>query len=141
MKETIFKAATAIAGVYHIILAFIGLCLSAELTAKAAEIALGVTLKGDSQLMLVARFAAAYMLAFGIMLLCLAANPRKFRLLAFAAVALFGIRFLNRILLFNLVSSTFGMSATRNIIGTAIIFVFFAVILLTIPKKSEAPVT
>lgn len=141
MKETIFKATTATAGVYHIILAFVGLFLSAELTAKAADIALGVTLKGDSQLMLVARFAAAYMLAFGLMLLFLASNPRKFRTLAFAAVVLFGIRFLNRILLFNLVSATFGMSATRNIIGTAIIFVFFALILLTMPKKSEAPAT
>jgi hypothetical protein len=141
MKETIFKATTATAGVYHIILACVGLFLSAELTAKAADIALGVTLKSDSQLMLVARFAAAYMLAFGLMLLFLASNPRRFRLLAFAAVVLFGIRFLNRILLFNLVSSTFGMSATRNIIGTAIIFVFFALILLTMPKKSEAPAT
>jgi hypothetical protein len=107
------------------------------MTAKAAEIALGVILEGDSQLMLVARFAAAYMLAFGMMLLFIASNPHKFRLFAFAAVVLFGIRLLNRILLFNLVSSTFGMSAARNVMGTAIIFVFFALIFLTMPKKSE----
>ena len=137
MKENIFRGATVTAGVYHIVLALIGLFLSAEMTAKASEIALGVTLKSDSQLMLVARFAAAYMLAFGIMLLFLASNPRRFRLFAFAAVVLFGIRFLNRVLLFNLISSTFGMSATRNVVGTAIIFVFFALISLTMPRKSE----
>ena len=138
MKLNIFKAATGIAGVYHIALALVGLFLSAEVTAKVSELAMGVVLTSDAQTLLVARFAAAYMLAFGIMLLLLAADPRKYRMLAVPAAVLFGVRFLNRILLFNVVSSTFGMSWTRNFVGTAIIFVFFAAIFLTMPKRAEA---
>ena len=138
MKRNIFKAATAVAGVYHIILAVIGLLFSAEMTTKASQIALGVVLKVDPQMMFVAKFAAAYMLAFGIMLLVLAYNPVKYSLLAVPAAVLFGVRFLNRIFLFNAVSSTLGMSWTRNFIGSAVIFLFFALIYFTRPTAKEA---
>lgn len=138
MKRNIFKAATAVAGVYHIILAVIGLLFSAEMTTKASQIALGVVLKVDPQMMFVAKFAAAYMLAFGIMLLVLAYNPVKYRLLAVPAAALFAVRFLNRVFLFNAVSSTLGMSWTRNFVGSAVIFLFFALIFFTRPTASEA---
>ena len=138
MKRNIFKAATAVAGVYHIILAVIGLLFSAEMTTKASQVALGVVLKVDPQMMFVAKFAAAYMLAFGIMLLSLAYNPVQYRLLAVPAAALFAVRFLNRVFLFNAVSSTLGMSWTRNFVGSALIFLFFALIYFTRPTASEA---
>jgi hypothetical protein len=138
MKQNLFKAVTAIAGIYHIALALVGLFLSAEMAGHVSRLALGVVLKPDSQLLLVTRFTAAYMLAFGIMLLVVAMNPRKYRIFALAAVALFGIRFLNRVFLFNLISTTFEMSSTRNVIGTAVIFIFLALIFITMPKKTES---
>lgn len=135
MKTTLFRAVTGIAGVYHVVLAVIGLLFPIETTAKAFEIALGVNIAVTPQLGFIGKFIAVYMLTFGIMLLILAYNPIKYRVLAFPAIALFGIRFLNRIFFFNLLSESLGMTWQRNFIGTTLIFLFFIAIFLTMPKK------
>ena len=135
MKNNIFRIVTGIAGIYHVLLAVIGLLFPIETMVKAVTIALGVTLNIDPQLTFISKFVSVYMLAFGIILLILAANPVKYRVLAFPVLALFGIRLLNRLIFFGAVISTFGMTSSRNLIGTALIFLFFIVILLTMPKK------
>jgi hypothetical protein len=137
MKNSMFKLVTGIAGLYHVLLAAIGLLFPVEITAKAFNVALGVNIAVTPQLGFIGKFIAVYMLAFGIMLLMIARNPIKYRALAYAAVALFGIRFLNRVLFFSLLTSTLGMTATRNLIGSALIFFFFIAILLTIPKNQS----
>lgn len=137
MKNNIFKIVTGIAGVYHVLLAAIGLLLPIETTSKAFTLALGVNIAATPQLEFIGKFVAVYMLAFGIMLLTLALNPAKYRALAYTALVVFGIRFLNRVFFFSLLSSTFGMTASRNLIGSALILIFFVGIFLTIPKKQS----
>lgn len=137
MRNNIFRGVTGIAGAYHVLLGAIGLLLPIEAMVKAVTIFMGVTLQIDPQLTFVSKFVSVYMLAFGIFLLILAANPIKYRALAFPTLALFGIRFLNRLVFFGLISSTLGMTASRNIIGTIIIFLFFIVMFLTMPKKQS----
>ncbi len=137
MKNNIFRVVTGIAGVYHVILAAIGLLLPIEITAKAFNIALGISVTLTPEVTFIAKFVAVYMLAFGIILLILASNPIKFRSLTYAALALFGVRFINRVIFFSLLSSTFGMTASRNLIGSVLILFFFIVIWLTMPQKQS----
>ena len=135
MKNNIFKIVTGIAGVYHVLLAAIGLLFPIEITSKAFTFALGVNIAATPQLEFIGKFVAVYMLAFGIILLILAFNPAKYRALTFAGLAVFGIRFINRVFFFGMLSTTFGMTASRNLIGSGLIFLFFIVMLLTMPKK------
>lgn len=137
MKNTIFKATTGIAGLYHVLLAAIGLLFPIEITAKAFTVALGISVSITPELTFIAKFVSVYMLAFGIMLLIVAYNPIKYRAFAWPALALFGARFLNRVIFFGLLSTTFGMTASRNLIGSALILFFFVAIWLTMPKKQS----
>lgn len=109
--------------------------LPAETTVRAFAAALGVEVAIDPQLALIARFIGVYMLAFSAMLLILASDPARYRIFAVPALVLFGVRFLNRIVFFGLLSSTFGMTAWRNAVGTAILLVFFLAILWTMPRR------
>ena len=137
MKPTLFRAVTVVAGVYHVVLALIALLLPAETTVRAFAFALGVNVTITAELAVIAKYIGVYMLAFGLMLLVLASNPGRYRVFAYAALVLFGARFLNRILYFDLLNSTFGMTASRNIIGTALILFFFVTILWTMPRRSS----
>lgn len=137
MKPTLFRAVTAVAGVYHVVLALIALLLPAETTVAAFAFALGVEVTVTPELALIAKFIGVYMLAFGGMLLVLASDPRRHRRLAWVALLLFGVRFLNRILYFDLLNATFGMTAARNTIGTALLLFFFVGILWTMPRRSS----
>lgn len=137
MKNNIFKIVTGIAGVYHILLGAIGLLFPIEITSKAFGVALGVNIAATPQLGFIGKFIAVYMVAFGIMLLILAFNAVKYRVLAYPALAVFGIRFLNRVFFFSLLSTTFGMTWQRNFIGSALILLFFVAIFLTMPKKQS----
>jgi len=135
MKNNVFKLVTGIAGAYHVLLAAIALLFPIEVTSKVFTLALGVNIAPNPQLEFIGKYVGVYLLAFGLMLLILAYNPVKYRSFAYPALALFGIRFLNRIFFFSALSSTFGMTVSRNLIGSALIFLFFIGILLTLPKK------
>lgn len=137
MKNKIFKIVTGIAGVYHVLLAAIALLLPSEITSKAFSFALGVNITVTPQLEFIGKFVGVYMLAFGIILLILAFNPAKYRALTYAGLTVFGIRFLNRIFFFSMLSTTFGMTASRNLIGSGLILLFFIGMLLTMPKKQD----
>ena len=125
MKNNIFKLVTGIAGAYHVLLAAIALLFPIEVTSKAFTLALGVNITATPQLEFIGKFVGVYMLAFGLMLLILSYNPVKYRSFAYPALALFGIRFLNRIFFFSALTSTLGMTASRNLIGSVLIFLFF----------------
>jgi hypothetical protein len=134
MKTKFFRIISGVAGIYHVVLAGVGLILPIETTAKVVSLAFGVVFEINSHIELLLKFTSTYMLAFGIMLLILSSDPIKYRNLAIPTLTLFGIRLINRVLFFSLLLSA-GMSETRNIIGTTLILFFFVALLLTMPKK------
>ena len=136
MHRKAFSLVTGVAGVYHILLALAGALCPASTIQEVVSFAFGVTLDVGPQLALVAKFVSAYMLAFGVMLLLLALDPKKYRGFAIPALALFGVRFLNRVLFFGTLGEA-GMGTGRNLTGTAIILFFFVAILVLLPKKQE----
>ncbi len=137
MKNILFKIVTGTAGLYHIVLGAIGLVFPIETVVRATTLTLGVTLQADQQLAFILKFVSVYMLAFGIMLIIFAFNPVRYRALLVPTLILFAIRLINRIAFFGLLSSTFGMTAQRNMIGAGLILFFFLAIWLTMPKKQQ----
>tara|TARA_B100000809_G_scaffold259040_1_gene303287 strand:+ start:152 stop:604 length:453 start_codon:yes stop_codon:yes gene_type:complete len=138
MKNRIFRVVTGVAGVYHILLAAAGFLCPADTVAKLVGMAFGIDLDldADPQLALIVKFVSVYMLAFGVMLLVLSSNPIQYRAFAIPALVLFGLRLVTRILFFSMLTSA-GMSVSRNVIGTGLIFIFFAAILFSLPTKQH----
>ncbi len=134
MKNRIFTIATGIAGAYHLLIAAAGFLCPVDTVVKVVDVAFGVVLEVGPQLALILKFVSVYMLAFGVMLLVLSSNPIKYRAFAMPALVLFGLRLINRILFFSMLTSA-GMSVSRNVIGTGLIFIFFTAILFSLPKK------
>lgn len=135
MKTAFFKSLSGLIGIYHVILGVIGLILPIETVVKAFGVTLGVTLEINNQLTYIAKFTSAYIFVFGLAALILASNPIKYRSFAGPIAALFGIRFISRIVFFTALTSTFGMSAMRNIIGSALILFCCLGIWLARPSK------
>ncbi len=136
MKNSIFRIVAGSAAAYHILLAAAGLLCPADTIEKVVAVAFGVALEVGPQLGLIIKFVSAYLLAFGVMLLLLSLNPVKYRALALPALVLFGLRFVNRLVLFSALTSA-GMTVSRNVTGTGFILFYFVAILVWFRKKDD----
>ncbi len=139
MKNKALKLLAAIAGLYHVLLGAAALILPTDTSVKVIDAVLGLTPVVNEQFSLIVKYTGAYVLVFGLLLLIFAYNPIKYRILALPILVLFGVRLLNRILLFNAVSSLYEMSVARGIFSTTAIALFFFGILITMPRsKAQA---
>ncbi len=137
MKLMLFKTLTGIAGLYHIVLGFSALLLPIETFANISKLILGLQPEVDLQFQLATKFASAYVLTFGVLLLILFKEPIKYRVLAIPVLLLFGIRLINKLVYFGTVGQSFDVSAPRNIVAVAFVAIFFFGILLTLPKRDR----
>ena len=135
MKERIFKIVTGVVGVYNVALGGLVLILPVEKVVSVVEAMKGYSLEVTSQLPLILKFTSAYLLAFGGMMLLLSSNPRKYRLFALPALAVFGTRFvINLLFLDSIAPDRTGESI--NFLSLGLLLFFFLSILLTMPKSS-----
>lgn len=141
MRTQLFKLFAGIAGVYHILLGLAGLLLPMETLGGVIGFMLGVQVVPDPQLFFTAKFSAAYILAFGVMLILLTANPVKNRALVIPVLILFGVRLVNKVLFFGPIAEALEVSTGRNLFGIAVILIFFLGILLTLPQRESTPNT
>lgn len=122
----IFRFLAGFAGVYHCILGLLGTFASAEFIAKTVSTVYGVAPRVDLQFLSSARFASAYLLAFGVMMLLVAWKPREHHMFVWAAVVLFAIRVFDRLVYFNVLQDAYGITMAQNLrvlIPVAIILV------------------
>jgi hypothetical protein len=109
--------------------------LPADAVADVVALAFGIRLELGPQLGVVVAFAAVYMLVFGVMLLILTVDRVRYRAFAIPALLLFGLRLLNRLLLYGALADA-GMAPTRNAVGTALFLAFFVGILALYPRDA-----
>lgn len=134
-KERVFQITAAIAALYHLTLGLAGLLLRAGTLESTIQTFLGFVPEFTPALAMAVRFAGAYVLAFGVMMGLLALNPRRYRVLCIPALVLFGVRLVNRILLFGQISELYSVSPARNLFGVGSLAVLFVLILATAPKQ------
>ncbi|TVP77231.1 MAG: hypothetical protein EA353_10740 [Puniceicoccaceae bacterium] len=137
MKIKLFKVFVGIAGVYHVLLGLSALLLPMESFANVSGLILGLRPEVDPSFQMAAKFAASYVIAFGIVLLILFKDPIKYRILVIPVLALFGVRLINKLVFFGTISETFDVPFARSLFAVACIAVFFFGILLTLPKKER----
>lgn len=138
LKPNVFRFLCGVAAAYHLLLAGAAFLLPPELLSKVLSGILGVAPSMEGDLPLVATFAGAYVLAFGVGLALLSRHPRRYRALVPGVLVLFGVRLLNRVLLFSSLAERYELSAARNLFGVLSLALLFAGIWLTAPKKADA---
>ena len=134
MKERIFKIVTGVVGVYNVALGGLVLILPVETVVSVVEAMKGYSLEVTSQLPLIIKFTSAYLLAFGIMMLLLSSNPRKYRVFALPALAVFGTRFVINVLFLDSIAPD-RTGGSINVLSLGLLLFFFFSILLTMPKN------
>ena len=134
----LFQTTAGIVAGYHVLLGLLGLAGPSDWIARAADLALGVQIEPQGQVLLFARFAGAYLLAFGVMMLLVAIRPQKYRALVLPALVLFGTRAVVRLVRFNSLSEEMGMPAAGNVVGIALLILFFVLLLVTRPRVTAS---
>mgnify|MGYP001582291778 CR=1 FL=1 len=134
----IFRVVAWIASIYHIILGLLGTFASADIVVPIASSVYGITPQVNPQFLYMAKFIAAYMLAFGVMMGFVALKPREHRDLVWAAVILFGIRVFDRLVYFNLLQEAFGTDMARNLVTVVPIAIIAICLLAFRPRLSAA---
>lgn len=109
----IFQTLASIVAVYHIILGVTVTFASPDLVVIVTKL-YRVTPTINSEFLYLAKFTAAYGLALGVMMAMVALNPRKYRMFAWGAVVLFGVRIFQRLFFFNLLNDAFHVSMSQN---------------------------
>ncbi len=134
----LFRILTGIAAVYHLLLAIAGLLFPPATLARVIELVMGVAPALDGDMLLAIKFASAYVLAFGIGLALLSWKPVHYRPLLPCVLVLFGVRLINRIVVFSTLAEQYEVSFARNAFGVVALLVLFTGILLTSGKKARA---
>lgn len=141
MKGMLFRITTGIAAVYHLVLGGALLVLPAGAMSGITRVFLGTELEFDPTLSLIAKFVAAYILAFGVMLALLCLKPDRLRALVVPALALFGIRLVNKLVFLATIEETFGVTRGRSVFALVTLAVIFGVMALTRPKGEDSRVS
>ncbi|NJK92630.1 MAG: hypothetical protein HC904_12860 [Blastochloris sp.] len=141
MKNTLFKLAAGIVGIYHTLLGLAGLLLPIEMFLRLSSLVLGVSPEAGPQFEMIAKFTSAYLLAFGVVALLLCWKPERNKVLVVPVLILLGTRLINKIVFFGFIGETFAVSTPRGLFAVASLAILFLVIALTIPKEQQDGVT
>ena len=135
MKERAFQAFASVVGVYHVILGVSALILSEGTMTSMVQLFLGFNPSVTDEFVLVSRFTGVYVLAFGFFVLLIAREPVRYALFITPVLALFGIRLVNKVILFDEIGAQLDVPTARNVLAVALVAVFFFGLLLTAPPK------
>src|ERR1700721_953399 len=92
-----FKALAAFMGIYHLLIGFWGIP-SGERAPRVGAAVYGAHVDFTPLFSYMAKYLAAYVIAFGVMMLFLASDPVKYRKLVYVAAILAVIRILSRLI-------------------------------------------
>jgi hypothetical protein len=137
MKTMVFRITTGLAGVYHLALGAAMWLLPAGVLEETVRLFLGTSVGIDPPMAMVAKFSSSYVLSFGIMLILLCLNPVRLRLLAIPALALFGIRAMNKLVLLGPIEEAFEVSRGRSLFSIVSLALIFGLIAFTLPPCTE----
>lgn len=138
MRMTLFRIATGVAAVYHLVLGGALLLLPEEALGGVAGLFLGMELVIDAQMAMVGKFAASYLLAFGVMMGLLCLRPVRLRALVMPALLLFGVRLANKLVFMAEIEEIFGVARGRSLFALVSIALLFGVIAWTRPMEGDA---
>ena len=124
-------------GVYHVLMGLFGM-ISGEMAARVGQLMWGAHVTVDAQFSYLTKFLAAYVIAFGLMLLFVARDPVRYGSLVYVAALLGAIRIAERLIFANELQAAFAIGMSRTI-GTIVIVAILNLGLIFLkPKNAEA---
>jgi hypothetical protein len=129
-----FKALAGFMGVYHLLIGILGLA-SGEMAARVGVVVYGAHVEVTPLFSYMAKYLAAYVIAFGVMMLFAASDPVKYRKLVYVAVLLAVVRILSRLIFASELQAAFRIGMNRSLITIATVAILNLGLLLLMPKQ------
>ena len=133
LKIRLFRIVIGYASIYHILLGLLGTFAGPSIVVGLSSTIFGISPTPDDQFLVTGRFAAAYMLAFGMMLGLLAIDPRKYSMLVWPGVVLFALRIFDRLVYAGQLERAFGTTLGRSLITVAMAVIIIAALVVLRP--------
>ena len=130
-----FKALAGFMGVYHLLIGILGL-VSGEMAARVGAAVYGAHVEVTPLFSYMAKYLAAYVIAFGVMMLFLASDPVKYRKLVYVAVLLAVVRIFSRLVFASELQTAFGIGMNRSLMTIAVVAVLNLGLFLLMPKQA-----
>jgi len=129
-----FKALAGFMGAYHLLIGILGL-VSGEIAARVGATVYGAHVEVTPLFSYMAKYLAAYVIAFGVMMLFLSSDPVKYRKLVWVAVILAVIRILSRLIFASELQAAFGIGMNRSLMTIAAVAILNLGLIVLMPKQ------
>jgi len=124
-------------GIYHVLMGLFGM-VSGQMAARVGHVLWGAHVTVDAQFSYLAKFLAAYVIAFGLMLLFVAKDPVRYAPLVYVAALLGAIRIVERLVFADELQAAFSIGMTRTI-GTVVVVAALNLGLILLKPKTTNP--
>ena len=125
-------------GIYHVLMGLFGI-VSGQMAARVGQVMWGAHVTVDPQFSYLAKFLAAYVIAFGLMLLFVAKDPVRYGSLVYVAALLGAIRIAERLIFADELQAAFSIGISRTIWTVVVVAVLNLGLILLKPKSSDQP--
>jgi hypothetical protein len=125
-------------GTYHVLMGLFGI-VSGQMAARVGQIMWGAHVTVDAQFSYLAKFLAAYVIAFGLMLLFVAKDPVRYGSLVYVAALLGAIRIAERLIFADELQAAFSIGISRTIWTVVVVAALNLGLILLKPKASMQP--
>jgi hypothetical protein len=122
-------------GIYHLLMGLFGI-VSGQMAARVGQILWGAHVTVDAQFSYLAKFLAAYVIAFGLMLLFVAKDPVRYGSLVYVAALLGAIRIAERAIFADELQAAFSIGISRTIWTVVVVAALNLGLILLKPKAS-----
>jgi hypothetical protein len=124
-------------GIYHLLMGLFGM-VSGEMAAKVGQILWGAHVTVDAQFSYLAKFLAAYVIAFGLMLLFVAKDPVRYGPLVYVAAFLGAMRIFERLVFAGELQAAFSIGMNRTILTVIVVAALNLGLIVLKPKAATA---
>jgi len=138
IRLRIFRVIAGYMALYHLAFGFLVVFLGEQGLQTTAQFLYRIDIAATPQVLYLAKFIAAYGIAFGVMMALLVWRPVQYRHLVWAAVALVVVRVFERLFFFDLLNESFGITMANNLITIGIISFFAIALVVFMPKGRSA---
>jgi hypothetical protein len=127
-------------GIYHVLMGLFGI-VSGQMAARVGQVLWGAHVTVDAQFSYLAKFLAAYVIAFGLMLLFVAKDPVRYGSLVYVAALLGAIRIAERLVFAGELQAAFSIGISRTIWTVVVVAALNLGLILLKPKAASQPAT
>jgi hypothetical protein len=129
-----FKALAGFMGVYHLLIGILAL-VSGEMAARVGAAVYGAHVEVTPAFSYMAKYLAAYVIAFGVMMIFVASDPVKYRKLVLVAVVVAVLRILSRLIFASELQAAFGIGMNRSLMTIAAVAILNLGLIVLMPKQ------